>query len=263
MGVFATPTSWGQGIRGSYCSGRGPGFAATWSYLSRRCAVLNRDIRVIVVFAVVAALVASCTSAETTTTPPSGRVLSVPSGEAPTIDGVTSTGEWDEATSTSMTNGSPLHWMYSDETLYVALEGGELGAVNLAIATGDETWILHSSAALGSALYTREESTWLLTHGFSWCCRSTTDDAGRRALLSEEGWQANIGFAGDTGVVEYEVVVPWVGSLVAVSYQTETSDPAYWPTDLSSEAEADLVGPWPEAEDFHLDEWYVLETGTG
>ena len=142
----------------------------------------------------------------------------------------------------------------------VALEGGELGAVNLAIAIGDEIWILHSSAALGSALYTRDESTWSLAHEFSWCCRSTDDDAGRQALLEGEGWQANIGFAGDVGVVEYEVVRPWVGALAAVSYQTETSDPGYWPTDLSGDAETELIGPWPEAEEFHLDEWYLLET---
>jgi len=226
--------------------------------------VRNRDIRVIVVFAVLAVLITSCTSAEpTTTTPPPGRVLSVPSGAAPTIDGIMSAGEWHGAASIIMTNGRPLHWMYSDETLYVALEGGDLGAANLAIATGDETRILHSSAALGSALYTRAESTWLLTHGFSWCCRSTTDDTGRRALFDEEGRQANIGFAGDIGVVEYEVAVPWVGGLVAVSYQTETSDPAHWPTDLSADAEADLVGPLPEAEEFNLDEWYLLETDTG
>ena len=172
-------------------------------------------------------------------------------------------GEWDGAASTAMTDGSQLHWMHSGETLYVALEGGDLGAVNLAIETGGEVWVLHSSAALGSALYTREQSSWSLTHEFSWCCRSTTDDTGRRALLDEEGWQANIGFAGDIGVVEYEVVLPWVGSSVAVSYQTESGDPAYWPTDLSGSAEAALIGPWPEAEDFHLDEWFRLETGSG
>ena len=57
--------------------------------------------------------------------------------------------------------------------------------------------------------------------------------------------------------------MPWVGSFVAVSYQTESGDPAYWPTDLSGSAEAALIGPWPEAEDFHLDEWFRLETGSG
>ena len=169
-------------------------------------------------------------------------------------------GEWDGATSTAMTDGSQLHWMHSDVALYVAVEGADLGAVNLAIDTGDEVWILHSSAALGSVLYTRDQSSWSLTHEFNWCCRSITDDTGRRALLDEEGWQASIGFAGDVGVVEYEVALPWVGGLAAVSYQTESGDPSYWPTHLSDSAEAALIGPWPEAEDFYLDEWYRLET---
>lgn len=221
-------------------------------------------VRLVAGLAAATLLITSCTSASTTTTTaPPGRVLSVPSGESPTIDGVVSTGEWDAAASTRMTDGSPLHWMYSDETLSVALEGSDLGAVNLAIATGDEVWILHSSAALGSALYTRDDSTWTLAHEFSWCCRSTNDDAGRQALLAEEGWHANIGFAGDVGVVEYEVVLPWKGALAAVSYQTESSDPAYWPTDLSGDTEADLIGPWPEAKEFPSDEWYRLEASPG
>jgi hypothetical protein len=217
-------------------------------------------VRSIVVFTLAGVFAASCSSADTTTTAaPPGRILEVPSGEAPMIDGIIGTGEWDSATSTIMTDGSPVHWMFTDETLYVALDGGAVGAVNLAIATGDEIWILHSSAALGSALYVHEGSTWTLSHAFNWCCRSTTDDTDRRNLLDEESWQANIGFTGDVGVVEYEVAVPWVGGLVAVSYQTEASDPAYWPADLSGEAEADLIGPWPEAEEFNLDEWYLLE----
>ena len=112
----------------------------------------KRDIRVIVVFAVVAVLVASCTSAESTTSPPPDRVLSVPSGDVPTIGGGMEGGEWDGAASTAMTDGNQLHWMHSGDTLYVALEGGDLGAVNLAIETGGEVWVLHSSAALGSAL---------------------------------------------------------------------------------------------------------------
>ena len=227
--------------------------------------ILNvANIRLVASLAIATAFVASCTSAETTTTTsPPDRVLSVANGEAPKIDGVVASGEWDGATSTMMTNGTPLRWMHADEALYVAVEGGDIGAVNLTLATDDEVWILHSSAALGSALYTREQSSWSLTHDFNWCCRSTTDDASRRTLFDDEGWQANIGFAGDVGVVEYEVVLPWVDGLAAVSYQTESGDPAYWPTDLSGTAEAALVGPWPEAEDFHVDEWYVLESGAG
>jgi len=246
--------------------------ALVWGLAARQRWDVSTEVRILSAAAIrpigaiafAAILLASCTSTDTTTTiAPPGRVLSVPSGGVPTIDGVMEGGEWDGAASTAMTDGSQLHWMYADEALYVALAGGDLGAVNLAIESGDEVWILHSSAALGSALYTREQSSWSLTHDFSWCCRSTTDDTGRRALLDEEGWQANIGFAGDIGVVEYEVVLPWVGGLAAVSYQTESGDPAYWPTDLSGEAEADLIGPWPEAAEFHRDEWYRLGTSTG
>jgi len=217
-------------------------------------------VRPIVVFTLAWLLAASCSSADTTTTtPPPGRIIEVPSGEAPTINGILATGEWDGATSTLMTDGSPLQWMFTGETLYVPVDGGAVGAVNLAIATGDEIWILHSSAALGSALYVQEGSAWTLSHGFSWCCRSATDDTDRRNLMDEEGWQANIGFTGDVGVVEYQVALPWIEGHAAVSYQTETGDPSYWPTDLTSEAETDLIGPPPEAVQFRLDEWYLLE----
>jgi len=34
-------------------------------------------------------------------------------------------------------------------------------------------------------------------------------------------------------------------------------------TDLSGDAQTDLVGPWPEAAEFHLDDWYLLDVDTG
>ena len=79
------------------------------------------------------------------------RSLTVPVGSAPTIDGIVEPGEWAEAATVAMSNDDTLHWMQDDHTLYMALEGTELGAVNLVIATDDELWILHSSAALGSS----------------------------------------------------------------------------------------------------------------
>lgn len=157
-----------------------------------------------------------------------------------------------------MTDGTTLSWMRTDETLYVALRGHNLGAVNLAIATADELWILHSSAALGSVLYTANRQTWTLAHDFDWCCRGANNETGRQALLEDEGWQANIGFARDPGTVEYEVTLPWNGAAVAVSYQTEVTDPAFWPADLTTESTAELIGPFPDEASFHLGEWYHL-----
>ncbi len=196
---------------------------------------------------------------ENTTAPKADRVLEVPSHAAPTIDGVIESGEWDRAAITTMTDDRRLLWMHDGEALFVALEGTRIGAVNLALAIDDEIWILHSSAALGSARYQRSLPEWTLAHGFSWCCRSATDSTARLALLEEEGWQANIGFTGDEGVVEYQVDLPWNGALAAVSFQTESADPAFWPEDLTAAAREDLVGPPPATRSFDLNEWYTLE----
>ncbi len=194
----------------------------------------------------------------TTSSPDTGRSLEVPTHAPPVIDGVLDAGEWDGSITVTMSDDSSLHWMHSDHVLYVALESIAVGAINLAIATDDEVWVLHSSAALGSALYPPGDGIWELSHGFDWCCRSATDDSARLTLLAEEGWQANIGFTGDDGIVEYEVGLPWEGAAVAVSYLTDSETSAFWPTDLSSEAREQLVGPRSNDVTFNLDEWYTL-----
>ena len=146
--------------------------------------------------------------------------------------------------------------MSSGETLYLAIETDRVGAVNLALATEEELWILHSSAALGSALYLPGATTWELSHGFNWCCRISTDDSARQSLLENEGWQANIGFEGDAGVVEYQVELPWIGAAIAISFVTDADTEAFWPTDLSASAQEQLVGPRQPEVDFRLNEWY-------
>ena len=194
----------------------------------------------------------------TTSTTTDGRTLAVPAHQPPTIDGVLTADEWAGSVTVTMTDDSVLHWMHDENTLYMALESGAVGAVNLLISTADETLILHSSAALGSALYVFVSGVWELSHGFDWCCRSATNDSDRLLLLDEQGWQANIGFAGDEGIVEYEVTLPWDGAFVAVSYLTDTKTSAFWPADLSSEARDHLIGPPPPERNFNLDEWYTL-----
>jgi len=174
------------------------------------------------------------------------------------IDGVLNVGEWEGSATVTMSDGSSLHWVHTDGVLYMALESEAVGAVNLVLATDNDVWILHSSAALGSALYLPADGVWELSHGFDWCCRSAANDSARLLLLDEEGWQATIGFTGDDGIVEYEVTLPWDGAFVAVSYLTDSETSAFWPADLSSEARDQLVGPPPPERTFNLNEWYTL-----
>ena len=142
-------------------------------------------------------------------------------------------------------------------TLYVALDGKEVGAVNLVIATVDELWILHSSAALGSSLYLPGESAWEQSHGYTWCCRSAHDDTARLGLLAEEGWQANIGYTGNVGVVEYQVAIPWGYATAALAYHTETVS-AYWPTDIPPDAATHITAnQWTDPA-FDPGQWWML-----
>lgn len=208
---------------------------------------------------------ATTSSAPTATTgdgkmtlPDDDRTLVVPTARPATIDGVIAAGEWDRAVTVPMSNDDMLLWMYSDDTLYVAVDGSDLGAVNLVFASAEEMWVLHSSAALGSSLYVPGDSVWEESHGYTWCCRDPNDDTARLGLLDREGWQANIGFTGDVGVVEYQVTMPWARAAVAVSSFTESNDPAYWPTDLSPEAREQLTGSRWSDPDFTLDEWWTI-----
>lgn len=198
------------------------------------------------------------TTTTTTAAAADPEVIMIPAVRTPTIDGVLEPSEWEGAVTFPMSDGAAVGLMHHDETLYVAVEGDDIGAVNVVMATDDEIWILHSSAALGSALYEPGSGEWELTHGFNWCCRDRTDESRRQALLEEEGWQANIGFTGDPGIVEYQIAIPWDGVSIAISSIRDEDDTGFWPADLSAEARGQLLGPPPATRVFNRAEWYVL-----
>ncbi len=205
------------------------------------------------------------TTTTTSTTIPTTTVGALPDRElfvlaapAPTLDGNLEAGEWDDAVVGEMSDGTPVYVMWAGASLFVAIGGDHLGAINVTIGGPDDVWILHSSAALGSVLYVSDGSEWNLSHDFSWCCRDADDPTDRLALLDAEGWQATIGYTGEPGIVEYQVDLPWVGARIAISSQTRAGEPAYWPADLTPEARAQLVGPWPSPQVFRLGEWYTL-----
>lgn len=198
------------------------------------------------------------TTTTTTTTAAPGVVLSIPQSAPPTIDGVAEDGEWEGATTHSMSDGATVHLMQSDDILYVGVAGDEIGAVNVVIKTDDTVSILHSSAALGSAVYTRDSTSWVLSHGFDWCCRSTSDESARSTLYDTEGWQANIGFTGNPGEVEYAIALPWEGAAVAISSIRDADDKGFWPIDLSDEARDQLLGVPPAERGFNIEEWVRL-----
>lgn len=200
--------------------------------------------------------VATAACSDTTAT------LAVPQGPPPVIDGVIGEGEWEAATTDVMSDGATIHFMWSDDILYVAVARDEIGAVNVVIGNDSEVLILHSSAALGSARYVPTRTTWELDHGFSWCCRNPSEIAARAELFDSEGWEANIGPTGDPGIVEYAIALPWDGRAIVISSIDQEENVGFWPGDLPDAAREQLLGPPPPRTDFDLDEWPTLTQGT-
>jgi hypothetical protein len=65
-----------------------------------------------------------------------------------------STGEWDGAVVETFSDGSQLFLVHCDGYLYLAIRANtpEMIVGNVFVERGDEIAILHSSAALGTAL---------------------------------------------------------------------------------------------------------------
>jgi hypothetical protein len=197
-----------------------------------------------------------------------GLAIQVPAGAPPSLDGVLEPDEWAGAYQDRLSDGGELNLMQDGDHLYVGIrasgEGSGVGSV--CMVRGDEVVILHSSAALGTAVYRRSEAGWQQTQGFTWRCRSTSDapsaEADRDQFLHDEGWLANNGRMGVPGEVEYQIAM-LEGSLhLAVSYigPPDFEAVARWPTDLDDDCgnAQMLQGPIPEQARFDPETWVTI-----
>ncbi|MCJ7622410.1 MAG: formylglycine-generating enzyme family protein, partial [Anaerolineaceae bacterium] len=148
----------------------------------------------------------------------------VPPGNPPIIDGTMSFGEWDNATVESFTDGSELFLIHADGYLYLGIqaETADMIGGNIFINRGDEIVILHSSAALGTAIYQKAEDSWQQIQDFNWRCRETDrSDAAQTAhdaFLQQEGWLAANSRMGNPNELEYQIEMPEKNIRLAVIF---------------------------------------------
>jgi hypothetical protein len=188
--------------------------------------------------------------------------LLVPAGEPPVLDGTLSPGEWDGAAVATMDDGTDLLWLHGDGSLYVGFRHDRVGAVNLLVDDGERVRVLHSSAALGSAIHLPAgDGTWALDQDFDWCCRNVSDTEGLDGLWDDEGWVATIGYAGERGEVEFRVLLGEGDLRVAVSYVVTLDEVGFWPAGLPPEAREPLYGVREDVEVFTPDLWVPLVVG--
>ena len=185
----------------------------------------------------------------------------------PVIDGTLHPGEWDQADLVLFEDGSELYLLQSEEYLYQAVRAipAEMVAGNIFINEGDRISILHTSAALGTAIYQDEGDTWRKIQDFEWCCRSRTENeearASREAFFDQDGWMGINSFLGNENELEYKIRLTGSEEYVAVNF-LRADNPAQkqvWPIGLTGGPAQPNEDGFPETMDFSPENWLNLE----
>ena len=190
----------------------------------------------------------------------------VPAGTEAIIDGVLSADEWEPAIQIDLDDESQLFLMHAGGYLYLGMRGKPEPVTSICLDQTEQVSILHSSAAIGTAVYQLGDGVWELLREFEWCCRETTDSPqAQKALgthLQDEAWVANNGRVGVPEEIEFQIAMPdnslrlAVNSIGPPSYRSVLS----WPNDLADDCGSleIITGPIPEQAQFSLEEWIRL-----
>ena len=193
-------------------------------------------------------------------------IINIPNGNPPALDGTISSDEWNGARQELFSDGSELLLMHHEGYLYVGIQANSPGMIvgNIFIAHKDQVSILHSSAALGTAIYEKRSDTWEQTQAFSWRCRNSSDSpsaiAEREAFLQDEHWVANNSRKGIPQELEYKIAMPDSSLRLAVTFTraSDLSTRIYWPIWLEDDCTEQPQGEYPTTMQFSPITWMTV-----
>jgi len=186
---------------------------------------------------------------------------------SPVIDGVLQPGEWDQAAPHYFEDGSELYILFSGNYLFLAIRAGfeEMIAGNVFLHDGDQISIMHTSAALGTAIYQENVDTWTKVKDFEWCCRSKMDNetarADRGTFFVQEDWIGINSFIGNQNELEFKIRLTGSEEYLAVNFlSADTPDlKLVWPIGLTDGPAQPIDGGFPDTLDFSPESWLSLE----
>jgi len=214
-------------------------------------------------------------SIKTSSPPPTGEASNqievyVPEGSVPpNIDGTISPAEWNDATIETFADGSELLLLQNEGYLFLGIRANssEMIAGNIFINQGEKISILHTSAALGTAIYQEEVDIWQQSKAFEWCCRGTSDSssnqAERETFFQEEGWGSINSRVGTPNELEYKIKIDDEPIRLAVNFLKATSNHQHekipWPANLTDDVDLPTPGGLPMQFVFSLQDWVKLD----
>ena len=203
---------------------------------------------------------------KTETPVPVDLVIAIPKGNPPMLDGAMLADEWSDAKRKLFSDGSELLLKHHDGYLYLGIRASTPGMIvgNIFVSQGDRVSILHSSAALGTAIYEKSADGFQQTQDFVWRCRnagnSPSAQAEREAFLQQEGWVANNSYMGTPQELEYKIAMPEGSLRLAVTF-TPASDVSvriYWPVSLTDDCIKPPQGEFPKNMLFSPSTWATV-----
>jgi formylglycine-generating enzyme required for sulfatase activity len=186
---------------------------------------------------------------------------------SPVIDGVIQPGEWEQAGLYYFEDGSELYLLYADNHLYLAIKAvsDQMISANVFLSSEDSIHIMHTSAALGTAIYQPEGDTWKKVRDFEWCCRSTMDshtaEAEREDFLDQDGWLGINSFKGHKNELEYKIRLTGSEAYLAVNFLRvdQVDVKLVWPVGITDGPAQPTIAGFPDTLDFSPRNWFVLE----
>jgi hypothetical protein len=204
-----------------------------------------------------------CAAFEFTTTFP------VPRAQPPKIDGKLGEKEWAGALRVDLEGGGEMLLEQDGEYLYVAVRTEKPGIASVCVDRGTTIAVLHASAALGTAEYRQEHTSWMRAKAFEWLVRDTSGSAAsrrvRQQFLASDGWYANTASKPAT-VREFQISLSLATEkgrmpLAVAFLSNEDESVSYWPEDLSDDCRsADLIlGKTPDTLEFVPARWPIVK----
>jgi prepilin-type processing-associated H-X9-DG protein len=186
--------------------------------------------------------------------------------DLPVIDGSIHDSEWENAQTWDLKGGGELFLLAAGEDLYLALRvlPPAMIAGNVFLYSGDEIRVLHSSAALGTAVFQQVGEKWQKVEDFQWCCRARVDDQNsrdaRQAFFERDGWLGANSFLGSENELEYRIRLEGLETALAVNYLWADGSAAkeVWPAGLADGVSWPSQGGFPDELEFTPGEWHPI-----
>jgi TolB protein len=174
--------------------------------------------------------------------------IEVPPGDAPTINGRLSEGEWDGAQVVLLTGGGELHLLHADGYLFLGIRGQEPGIGSVCHYQNGKISVMHASAGLNTSIYEQGAQDWDVSTRFYGCCMDLPETMRRDEQLKDQGWVANLFDKGLPNEMEYQITLGDGDLILAVTYiLLDAPTFVWWPKDLDDDCgKLELVEEIPD-----------------